>query len=208
MLDRNPNTPGVRLDLRDYDADYAARFAAAPGHDSWKLERQQSFRERRNPSWEAFVQGDWQESIRLTESQRAEITAELTEAAGLNVELFRVRVVEKPFAPYLHWELYLLKERAECGEKIRVVTGDQVADFEPQEPLPEILTVGQDTVYQIIYNDDGILEGAIRFVDLDTASRWKNFIEELYQRGEELDRFFQREVAALQPPIPESPGVS
>lgn len=139
------------------------------------------------------------------DSQRADLIEEFREAERLNVELCRVRVVEKPFTQYLHWELYALKTLAECGEKIHVVTSDEIASLETEEPLPEILTVGLDTIYQIVYSADGILEGAVRFVDVETASWWKDVIEQLYHRGEDLYRFFRREVARLEPPIPESP---
>ncbi|WP_188991944.1 DUF6879 family protein, partial [Saccharopolyspora thermophila] len=188
-------------------ADYEARFAGSAGHDSWKLERRQHFREPGNPSWEAFARHDWPEAMRLIQSQREEFSAESEEAERIGVTLFRIRVVAKPFTPYLHWELHLLKARADCGEKIRVLAVEDVAPFESHEALPEILTVGRDTVYEIRYSDDGVLDGAVRHTDLEAATRCKDFLADLYARGEELDRFFWREVAPLPPPVPEGPDV-
>jgi uncharacterized protein DUF6879 len=192
---------GVRLDLPAYQRDFDTRFAASSGYASWKLERRQSFREPGNPSWDALADRGWQESIRILDSQRDELIDEIRQADRLGVELFRVRIVETPLTPYLQWELNGLVVRAECGEQIRVVGPDQVASLETEGPLPEILTVGQDTVYEIVYSDDGVLDGAIRYVDLAVALRCKKVCEGLYRRGEDMARFFRREVASLPPPV-------
>lgn len=203
MLDLARGTSSVRLDVTDYQVDYDRRFAASDGHASWKLERRQSFREPGYPSWEAFDRGDWAESLRLIEAERADLLALSEDADQHGIELFRVRVVEMPLTPYLHWELSLLKVRAECGERIRVATPDQVRRFESAGTLPELLTVGDDTVYRILYDQDGVLEGAVRFVDRETTMKCTKIIEELYAGGEELERFFHREVAPLEQPRPE-----
>ncbi|MEC3982185.1 DUF6879 family protein [Amycolatopsis sp. H20-H5] len=203
MPEGNPWPPGTRLGVKDYQDDYEKRFNTTRGHASWKLERRQSFREPGYPSWEAFVRGDWPEALRLIETEREELDELSKEADERDIELFRVRVVEEPFSPYLHWELYLLKVRAECGEKIRVVTRDQVERFEAEKPLPEVLTVGSDTVYRILYREDGVLEGAVRIVAPGAVENYTRVIEQLYDNGEQIERFFQREVAPLEPPRPE-----
>ncbi|MGX7827406.1 DUF6879 family protein [Actinokineospora sp. 24-640] len=200
MLDRAPGSAGARLDVHAYQEDYERRFDVSDGHASWKLERGQEFREPGYPSWEAFASGDWAESLRLIEAERPELVELSRESSRRGIDLFRVRVVEQPITLYLHWELRLLKVRAECGELIRVVTGDQVRPFEQATPLPEVLTVGDDTVYEIIYDADGVLTGAVRFSDARTAANYVSFIEELYAGGEELASFFQREVAPLRLP--------
>lgn len=47
---------------------------------------------------------------------------------------------------------------------MRIVGPDQVAEFEHDAPLPEIYTLGATVMYQAIYDDDGVLESARRFV--------------------------------------------
>ncbi|MDA3625161.1 hypothetical protein OU415_06925 [Saccharopolyspora sp. WRP15-2] len=192
---------GVRLGLSEYQRDFGTRFAASGGYASWKLERRQSFREPGNPSWDALVEHGWRESLRIVESQRDEFAEEVREADQLGVELLRIRVVEVPLTPYLQWELHSLVVRAECGEQIRVVGSDQVASLESEAPLPEILTVGQETVYEIVYTDGGVLAGAVRYEDEAVALRCKKIFRELFHRGEDIGRFFQREVVALPPPV-------
>lgn len=118
------------------------------GCDSWKLERRQHFREPGDASWEAFVRGDWQEALRLIEAQRAGLLDLSRLAARHRCRLLRVRVVEVPLTPYLQWELHLLRVRAECGELIRVTGPEHIAAYERESPVPELVTLNDDTVYE------------------------------------------------------------
>jgi hypothetical protein len=113
----------------------------------------------------------------------------------------RVRVVEEPIIPYLQWELYALRVRDQCGGLVRVVGANQVVEFEHDAPLPEIYTLGDMVMYQAIYNDDGVLEAARRFVDRNLVVRCQRFIRELYEIGEPLESYFASHVAALPPPL-------
>lgn len=191
---------GERLTLVAYEEDFSKREWAVDGYDSWKLERQQYFREPQDASWNAFTRGDWHEALRLIEAERSNFLALSAEAAAHDCRLLRVRVVQRPIIPYLQWELHLLRARAECGELIRVVGADQVEPYEAEGPLPELITLGPDTVYEIVYGADGVLDGAIRFVDRALSTRVTGLIRQLYERGEDVDGFFAREVAHLEPP--------
>lgn len=192
--------PGERLTPAAYDEDFAKREWAADGYDSWKLERRQHFREPRDSSWQAFARGDWEEALRLGEVRRGDLLALSDEAKAHDCRLLRVRVVELPIIPYLQWELHLLRIWAECGELIRVVGPDEIEPNETTEPLPELVTLGPDTVYEVIYSADGTPDGAVRFVDPALTARVTAFMERLYERGEDVRDFFAREVAHLEPP--------
>lgn len=200
MLDFLQGTVGERLSVDSYREDYEKRFAASGSHESWKLERKQQFRQPKHASWEAFARGDWDEALRLIENRRQHLYELSKEDAARGITLFRVRVVEEPIIPYLQWELHSLRLRAECGEKIRVVGPEQAVKFEDVGQLPELLTVGRDTVYEILYDKSGVLDGAIRFVNPDATARCNNFIGQLYSNGEELSSYFDRRVAHLEPP--------
>jgi hypothetical protein len=200
MLDVLEVSSGVRLALNDYLADYRRRFAVSDGHDSWKLERRQHFSERVNTSWRAFVSGNWDEALRLIRIQTEDVQQEMKEPAERGIGLFRVRVVEWPIIPYVQWELNSLRVRAECGEKIHVVDPRQVKCLETDGPLPELLTVGNDTVYQLLYDDDDLIKGAIRFTDADVLIRCVTVMKQLYTTGEDVRSFFERQVAHLPPP--------
>jgi hypothetical protein len=202
MLDLLDRASGKPLAQQDYRADYAQRFAASDGYDSWKLERRQHFREQRSPSRDAFAHGDWDEALRLLEDRRPTLEKLCQDSADRGIDLYRVRVVEKPLTPYLQWELHSLRISAESGEKIRVIGPNQVEQFEQDGLLPELLTVGADTVYGVCYDENGVPNGAIRFIDAETAARCNKFMESLYDVGEDLASFFEREVAPLEPPPP------
>ncbi|GAB3476844.1 DUF6879 family protein [Amycolatopsis cihanbeyliensis] len=200
MPDLIDDSTGERLSVEDYVRDFDQRFADAEGHESWKLERKQHFRQPGNASWDAFSAGEWGKALQLIEGKREQLDELAKEDESRGITLFRVRVVAEPIVPYLQWELHSLRLRSECGERIRVVPPEQVAEFEDEEELPELLTVGDDTVYKILYDEDGVLEGAVRFIDRTTATRCADFIEKIYANGEELAEYFDRRVAPLDPP--------
>ncbi|MGW2330813.1 DUF6879 family protein [Streptomyces sp. NPDC001700] len=194
---------GEALSLDAYRADFRERQWTIDGQDSWKLERQQRFREPGFASWEAFARGDWDASLRLIEEERDYLREFSQDVERHRITLFRVRVVERPIAPYLQWELHLLRLRAECGEKIRVIGPEHLGELERSGPLPELLTLGDRTTYQIRYSDEGILDGAVRFTDPATTARCRALTRDLYAAGEDLTSYFAREVAHLPPPSPE-----
>lgn len=197
MLDFFDLFAAERLERPDYRADFRQRGVEADGFGSWKLERQQHFQEPAGEvSWEAFVRGDWDEAMRLLEAERANTVSEF---AG-KPPFHRIRVVEWPLVPYLHWELCLLRIRAECGELIRIVGPEQVKPFEDDGPLPELVNVGSETLYRVIYNDSAAPDGALRIIDAGTVARYIAFMKRLWAQGEDLLSFFDREVAPLEPP--------
>ncbi|MBI0296975.1 hypothetical protein JBE04_21525 [Streptomyces sp. PRKS01-29] len=193
---------GERLSRDAYGADFRRRMRAVEGRDSWKLERQQHFQEPGNASWQAFSQGDWRGALELIEKRRDELLAFMGEAAKRNFSLYRVRVVEEPLTPYLQWELNMLRLRAECGERIRVVGPGQIRKFEEDGPLPELVSLGGRTLYKVIYDSRAMSDGALRIVDPEVLSPWEEFIKGLFDAGEEMASYFEREVAPLPPPTP------
>jgi len=199
MRDLFDDARGEFLVPGDYSADLAKRrLGSGAGSGSWKLERQQSFREPGEPSWVAFSDGRWDEALRLIEVERAGLEEYFS--ADVGVTYHRVRVVEEPITAYLHWEFYFLRVAVESGEKIRVVDSNSVRGFETNGVLPELLTIGDDTVYRICYDDVGVLKGAIRFVDAEITRRCVEFIQDLYATGDDLGSYFERKVARLAPP--------
>ncbi len=191
---------GERLSLADYKADFRAVEWTIGGQESWKLERRQYFREPGFGSWEAFARGDWDRALELSEGRRASVAEFQAKVSDFGIELYRLRVVEEPISPYLQWELHGLKLRAECGELIRVATADLVREFEAEAELPELITLGPSVLYQILYDDDGELAGAVKITDPKVVARATELTRYLYKAGEDLAPFFERVVAPLQPP--------
>jgi hypothetical protein len=191
---------GERLALPDYRAEFNAMQWSIAGQESWKLERQQHFREPGFESWEAFAHGDWDRALHLIEQERDFLAEFYAQADALGIGLYRVRVVGQPIDPYLQWELHLLRLRAESGERIRVVTEDLVRGLEMNNFLPEIVTLGRELVYHVLYEDSGALAGAVRVTTPRVVARATDLTQSLYEQGEDLADFFERVVVPLSPP--------
>jgi hypothetical protein len=196
---------GERLELPEYYLDFQRRFRAA--REFWKLERGQAFAEPGNPSWEAFAAGDWNEAMRLHEERREDLKRYHEENAAAGTQARRIRIVSLPATPYLQWELHLLKIRDETGGPVRILQAGAVAGIEDQGPLPDIYTMDRDVMYQAVYDEHGVLECALRYTGRALVARCRDFIAELYARGEPISSFFGREIARLPPPRPAGPAV-
>lgn len=183
--------------LTSFDEDY--QHIGEPGF--WKLERGQFFREPTSPGWQAFDRGDWAEALRLAEELRPALEAEYRHDAEIGVRSWWVKVVEFPITPYIRWAFEPLLVRAQSGERMRVVRGDQVEEYEHDERLPEMITLGTNAMYDIDYDQDGLQIGGTRIDDPAVVVRCQRFIAELYDQGEDLETFYRREIAPLAPPI-------
>jgi Family of unknown function (DUF6879) len=198
MSDALADIGAERMELADYYADFERRFWVA--RSFWKLERQQVFAEPGNASWEAFIRGDWDKSMGLLELDREELLAYHRRVAAAGFTARRVRVVEFPLSPYMQWELHALRIRDECGGPVHVVAATDVADTETNGVLPEIYTIGDEVMYEAVYDDHGVLTAANRFDDPAAVRRWRDLIAGLFATGEPLAAFFAREVAPLPAP--------
>lgn len=199
MLNQIRDIPGEMLGHAEYHADSARARASLRGV-FWKLERSQVFREPRDPSWQAFMAGDWQGALDLLEKDRDATRAEARKNAAQGLEIRRVRVAELPVGPYLQWELHALKLLADEGFGLTVLTSDQVASLETRAQLPEVVVVGDRVLYEVQYESDWTPCGARRITDPDVIAAAASEIKALYERGEPFLDFFAREVAPLPAP--------
>jgi hypothetical protein len=201
MLERLPFLPAETLELGDYSDDFHQNFWAT--HASWKLERQESFREPRVQSWVAMERGDWSTALRLIEEMRAGRAEHQRKLDEKGIVQRRVRIVTRPLTPYLQWELTALRVYAELGEEIRVLPTTAVRGREAARKLPEVLVLGGAVMYEIIYRD-GTLAGARKFTDRDLVAACRDEIADLWHAGENLLSYFDREIASLPPPAPQA----
>jgi hypothetical protein len=190
MLDHVAEIPGRELGFDAYLADFERRFWRVDS--SWKLERRQVFQEPDVPSWAAMAEGDQERALVLADEMRAGIAEHQRRLDAKGIVQRRVRVVELPLSDYLRWELYVLRIRADLGERIRVVHPSEVAEWETADTLPEIIVLGDRTVYQVRYDRDGVVTGAKLLTDPKVAEACHQEIEGLWRRGEELTRFLTR----------------
>jgi hypothetical protein len=199
MLDRVRAAPGEVLSVQEYLEDSNRYWARIDRFD--KLERIQHFKEPDDASWRAFHAGDWELSLELTELNRRNVEAEFAEDARLGYKSYRVRVVEFPIDPYLHWELFRFKVRAECGEEIRIVGPDALARFETDGIAPELIFMGSLAMYEVCYNESGVLAGGRKFTDSELVAGCRAEVQALHDQGEDFQIFFDREIASMPPPV-------
>lgn len=190
MLERVAALAGQELKLDDYFEDFDARFWQVDS--SWKLERRQVFQEPDVPSWTAMAEGDRERSLALADEMRAGIAEHQRRLDAHGIVQRRLRIVEFPLSDYLWWELYVLRIRANLGERIRVLPLSAVASWETSEPLPEIILLGEHTTYQVRYDGDGIVTGAKLLPDPEVTAACRAEMESLWRRGEDLVSFLMR----------------
>nr|WP_203983483.1 DUF6879 family protein [Sphaerisporangium rufum] len=78
---------------------------------------------------------------------------------------------------------------------------DSVAHLEGEIELPEVVILGSLTMYEVLYDATGILDGARRIDDRRVLDGCRAQLAELYDKGEDLLSYFDREIATLPPPI-------
>jgi hypothetical protein len=200
MHDFLQRAAGTRLMGDAYGTDFQRNFWRIGESGFWKLERRQTFRQPGSESWVAFDNGEWERALRLQQARRAEITEYYEKIAMHGFKTWWVRVVEKPITPYLQWELHSLRLRSQCGDRIRVVPAQQLARFEIDDKVPELITLGADLMYELLYDHNGLHEGAIRYTGAKVVQGCREIISDLYAIGEDLEDFFEREVSGLEPP--------
>jgi hypothetical protein len=189
----------MRLGQPEYQEDFGRRMGLGDGADSWKIERLQAYDESGFPSWEAFLAGDWEAALALIEAERAGFARFYRGFAARGASFRRVRIVEAPVSAYVQWEFQVLRVRAECGELGRVLDAGQVADLEAGGPLPELVSLGGQTLYQTLYAG-GVPAGAMRYTDPRLIERYQRFAARLYASGEDVTAYFDRAIAPLPPP--------
>ncbi|MFI6081795.1 DUF6879 family protein [Streptomyces sp. NPDC051217] len=183
-----------------YQQDFRRRDQDIIGRNGWKFERRQHFEEQDSPSWDAIQRGEWQEALQLlwAKSDMWERVAREDREGG---SVFRrVRVVEEPLTPYLQWELHALRVQGASGMPVRVVSAEKVRSLESSELLPEVVSLGGQVLYEVLYTESGLLDGAVRFQDPGLIGNWEVFIQGLYEDGEDIVSYVDRRVAHLPAP--------
>ncbi|MFB4281849.1 MULTISPECIES: DUF6879 family protein [unclassified Nonomuraea] len=184
---------GVVLDVPEYQAGFE-RDHAGCAEPMWKLERAQSFYEPDVASWRAMMDGDWAGSLALTRR----MSAPLADYFRRRHPVRRVRVVEFPITAYLQWEMHILALRAAAGSPCRVVPAARVAAF---EPVPELVIFSPSLMYEVLYDRYGGGRGGKRITDPGVVGPCLGAVRELFDEGEPVHDFHEREIVPLPPPV-------
>ncbi len=198
MLDRIRDIPGKVLDRPAYHAQRRQESERLTG-PIWKLERSQFFHEPDDdPSWQAFVAGDWERVLAAFEGDRPAARAEAKGYAKQGSELRRLRIVERPVSPYLYWECHWFRILAEEGTAIRVLNSEKVRDHEREGPLPE-LVVDEHALYHVSYDEEWRAIGARRIDEPQVMRETIDDLARLWAEGQPFLDYFQQEIAPLPP---------
>lgn len=191
---------GERLSRDAYRADFRQTEAQSRDQDVFKLERGQHFEESENASREALRRGDWDQALRIID-QRRQLYLATVHADALRSSVFhRVRIVEEPLTPYVQWELHALRLQDECGMPVSILRAHELRDAEDHGPLPELVVLGTQVMYEVLYTTAGAPDGAIRHTH--TVDPWAAYLRDLHASGENIQTYFNRRVAPLPPPQP------
>ncbi len=200
MLDRVRNARGETFrPVQAYRNDLSPLWSRIDRFD--KLERLQHFREPYDTSWRAFAAGRWEESLEQAERDRPVVEAEFEEDRRQGYTSHRVRVVEFPVTPYMQWEMHQFKIRVDCGEDLRIIGPDAVAQYEADGIAPELIFMGSLAMYEVLYDETGVLAGGRKFTDPELIAGCRAEVQALLNQGEEFQVFFEREIVPLPPPI-------
>ncbi|MFD3486001.1 DUF6879 family protein [Streptomyces sp. NPDC058665] len=194
-------TRGDILATGAYQQDFRRRDHEITGRSGWKFERRQRFKEQNSPSWDAFQRGEWQEALQLLKAKGDMWERIAREDRERGSVFHRVRVVEEPLTPYLHWELHALRVQGAGGMPVRVVGAEKVRSLEIAEQLPEVVSLGGQVLYEVLYTESGVLDGAVRFQEPGLIGNWEAFIRGLYEEGEDIVSYVDRRVAHLPAPV-------
>lgn len=191
---------GEQLDLHTYYPDFAEHFRDT---EFWKLERGQSFAEPSNPSWNAFNEGNWKKALHLLDEWRDQLIPLHAHSVEKGAHAHRIRIVEEPLTPYMRWELELLGRRNEVTGCINVIEAHDplIAEIETEtgQQLPD-LNIMDDLMYQVIYDDNGVIDHVYKYTDPDITGPWRDLTKHLYREGIDMDYFYRSHVQFLPPP--------
>jgi hypothetical protein len=110
-------------------------------------------------------------------------------------------VVEHPVSSYLQWELNLFRVRHEDGEQIRILRAEAIRQLEARRPLPELVILGTQVMYEVLYDSTGVLAGGRRIDEPTVIATCREDMSQLYDMSEDLLPYFESEIARL--PAPE-----
>ncbi|MFF7802478.1 DUF6879 family protein [Streptomyces olivaceus] len=199
MFDSFPRGTSERLDRPAYHADFRRVYESGVRYLN-KLERGQNFKERGFASWEAFSVGEWDRALDLIQEKRCIYAQQFRNADRLGIRERRLRVVEFPVTPYVHWELFVLRLRVELGDNIKVLDARKIAHVERDRSVPEVVILGDVAMYEVLYDDDGNAAGANRFTDRSLIRETSTGFNALYEQADSFRDFFEREIIPLSPP--------
>ncbi len=110
-------------------------------------------------------------------------------------------MVEHPVTPYLQWEMQYFRLLAEAGEDLRVIDASDARYLEVDRQLPEVVILGEQVMFEVLYDADGTAYGARRISDPKVIAESAQEVAGLYADAKPLLDYYRRVIAPLPPPI-------
>jgi hypothetical protein len=191
------------LDWQDYRKDFRSRRDGLRGAECWVLARRQHV-VADSPLQEAITRGCWGAAPHVDQpphvDQQGVASRGRAESEPRGGRFHCVRVVDEPLSPGLQRELRSLRAQPRCDLGVRVVPASALGGLEVRAALPEVVVLGQRTVYELVHAADGAPVGAYRRIDADCARNWAEFLFQCYTIGEDVRAYTDRRVGDLASP--------
>lgn len=153
---------GRYLSLEEYEALFLEILPRSV--EFFKTESRQSFMEPQNDSLQAFMSGEFSQSLSILRAQALEADPLLDRAGAGSISATRLRLVETPLSRYLEWELVPLAIRDVRGERTLLV----VREVDGHANFGELVALDRH-LFSVDYDGDGLARGA-RYLELDDAA--------------------------------------
>lgn len=129
-------------------------------------------------SLRAWLNGDKEKSIRLIDKSKSD-NSWVKICRSSAARKIRIRITEKPYTPYLEWELtvYRLINIPLAGEEIYLIPSEKVKNL--RLPEADFAIFDQKYVIQNYYSDQGKLAKADSYNESDDIGLFLNMRKEL-----------------------------
>lgn len=186
------------LDHHTYLDDFYARYKA-PVCQIRKIESGQIFAEPGNPSWEAFVRGDWSRALQRMGQHAQENDAHCRAHTASQILSRRVRIVCQPLTDYLIWELHYLYNNTRSNVRVGIVDYDRARGLVGEAWLDDFVSLDEAVAYRVLYGSDGVNSGAERSQNPTVIGAVNHVYELLAAASTPLADFFVEQVQGRAP---------
>jgi hypothetical protein len=157
--------------------------------DEWfKVEVLQDYAaEDEGPSLIAWLKGDKQRSIELMkEDQAPKFTKNCQEKLKQGVKLHRIHVIQKPYAPYIAWEIEFYRRVSIPlrGESVYLLNRSDTTDLEL--PVGDVMIFDKKRVVVNTYNQRGLMTHQTFHDEVDDIGRFLELRKMLIERAKPL----------------------
>jgi hypothetical protein len=178
---------GKRLDLDEFGAHFADLWRCTKDR-FLKLECWQTYQEPSARSLAAFSDGNLTATKRFVQEEAEADRSIYEDVRQKSIDFARVRLVRRPFTPYLKFEFINYRIREGMGETIRVLELENVAEL-PNEEYFDFLLFDRDSALVHDYGEDGLQRGGWHVDQVSVIGKLESIAEALREKSVDLGGF-------------------